>query len=129
MVDIVVTDSFPASHRIRIDASGTLEPIHEHHWRARVWLGIGDELDADSAAQRARHLLARWTARYRGRSLNRVAPFDTVNPTAEEVARALATTFQRELPEARLRRVEIGEAEGFSATYWPAGADDDQSGS
>ena len=107
---------FPATHRIRIDSRGTLEPLHAHNWRVHAWL----EAASDSAAlSRAQELLSDWAARHEGNCFNDVPPFDTVNPTAEEVARSLAQLFADEIPEARVLRVEIGEAAGFSATYWP----------
>lgn len=116
-MQIAVYDSFPAAHRIRIDAAGTREPVHVHHWRVRVELDGPD--DAMAAAARVRTWVRAWTARHRGRSLNDVPPFDVVNPTAEEVARQVAREFVAAFPDLRLHAVCIGEASGFSATYRP----------
>lgn len=113
-----IRSSFPATHRIRVDARGTLEPAHAHNWRVRVWLQSSDE----TAPPRAADFLERWVARYEGASLNEVEPFDTVNPTAEEVARVFCEEITAALPGARVLRVEVGEAAGFSATYWPGEA-------
>lgn len=110
-----VRSAFPATHRIRIDARGTLEPAHAHNWRVEVWL----EGDDDDGPPAARAFLDRWVARYQGRSFNDVPPFDRINPTAEEVARAFAGEIDAALPELRVLRVEVGEAAGFSAMYWP----------
>lgn len=114
-----VRDAFPAAHRIRIDVRGTLEPVHVHHWRVDVLL----EADApvEPRAQEALHAVRAWVSRYRGRSLNDVPPFDRVNPTAEEVARALHGELVRALPTTTVRRVTIGEAAAFSASYHPPG--------
>ena len=68
-------------------------------------------------------VLDAWVARHEGACFNDVPPFDTVNPTAEEVARTLAELLDRELPDTEVLRVEIGEAAGFSATYWPGSSD------
>lgn len=111
-----VRSAFPATHRIRIDARGTLEPAHAHNWRVEVWL----ESDEPHAPAAAREFLDRWVARHEGRSFNDVPPFDEVNPTAEEVARVFAEEIAAALPHAHVLRVEIGEAAGFSASYWPA---------
>lgn len=108
-----VRDSFPAAHRIRIDGAGTREPVHVHHWRVEAcFRAAGDA----GAAQRALQALRRWVRRHRGRSLNDVAPYDVINPTAEEVARAVATELSAEL-HLPLVRVTVGEAAGFSAVY------------
>jgi len=110
-----VRSAFPATHRIRIDARGTREPAHAHNWRVEAWL----ESKTPHAADHAREFLDRWVARHEGRSFNDVPPFDRVNPTAEEVARVFADEIAAELTEAQVVRVEVGEAAGFSATYWP----------
>ncbi len=111
-----VRAAFPATHRIRIDARGTREPAHAHNWRIEAWFEAED-INADLPA-RAREFLLSWVARYEGKSFNEVAPFDVVNPTAEEVARVFADESTAALPAARVIRVEVGEAAGFSATYY-----------
>ena len=118
MVTAPFRSSFPATHRIRIDARGTLEPAHAHNWRVCVWLQSSDDADAPQAVA----CLERWVGRYEGASFNDVEPFDTVNPTAEEVARVLCEEVEKALPHVRVLRVEVGEAAGFSATYWPGDA-------
>ena len=112
-----VRSSFPATHRIRIDARGTLEPAHAHNWRIEARYEVDDT--SGEIAARARDFLLAWVARYEGKSFNDVAPFDLVNPTAEEVARVFAHESDAALPAARVLGVEVGEAAGFSATYIP----------
>jgi 6-pyruvoyltetrahydropterin/6-carboxytetrahydropterin synthase len=114
-----VRSAFPATHRIRIDARGTREPAHAHNWRVEVWLEGPD--DGGAATVAARALLDRWVERYDGKSFNDVAPFDRLNPTAEEVARVVARELAEGLPSLRVIRVEVGEAAGFSATFLPPG--------
>jgi 6-pyruvoyltetrahydropterin/6-carboxytetrahydropterin synthase len=110
---------FPATHRIRIDTRGTLEPLHAHNWRVFAWL----EADDGEPLATARALIGDWVARHDGNCFNEIAPFDRVNPTAEEVARVVYELLRDRVPGARVVRVEIGEAAGFSATYWPEGPD------
>jgi 6-pyruvoyl-tetrahydropterin synthase len=114
---IAVYDSFPAAHRIRIDTAGTREPVHIHHWRVRVEFRAAEA--PERAAQAARLWVEGWVSRHRGRSLNDVEPFGVVNPTAEEVARNVASGFNEKFPAFDLVRVTIGEAAGFSASYKP----------
>ncbi len=118
-MDFCLAAEFPATHRIRIDSRGTLEPLHAHNWRVKASLR---DARGEEAVVQARVVLDAWVARHEGACFNDVAPFDTVNPTAEEVARSLAELLDRELPDTEVRRVEIGEAAGFSATYWPGEA-------
>lgn len=115
---IRVRNSFPAAHRIRIDDHGTYEPVHVHHWRV-VALFEASSDKPEAAAQEASVVIGDWVRRHRGRSLNDVAPFDQLSPTAEEVARQMARRLAEELPSLRLIELTIGEAAGFSATYHP----------
>ena len=110
--------SFPATHRIRIDSTGTLEPLHAHNWRVHAWLVTQDETEGTSLRE-ALAVLAEWVSLHEANCFNDVEPFERVNPTAEEVARVLAALLEEEVPDARVESIEIGEAAGFSATYWP----------
>jgi len=113
---VCVRDSFPAAHRIRIAARGEREPVHVHHWR--VELCFRAEPGDDALAARALAELRAWSERHRGRSLNDISPYDEINPTAEEAARQVATAVGGRLG-LEVLRVTVGEAAGFSATYWP----------
>ena len=113
--------SFPATHRIRIDSKGTLEPLHAHNWRVRAWLDAEEETEGESMRE-ALAVLADWVNLHEAKCFNDVEPFEHVNPTAEEVARVLAALLEEKVAGARVRSIEIGEAAGFSATYWPPDA-------
>ena len=113
-----VDASFPATHRIRIDSKGTLEPLHAHSWRVHAWLETPTESEGTSLRE-ALAVLSHWVALHEANCFNDVEPFERVNPTAEEVARVLAGLFEEKVPAAKVKSIEIGEAAGFSATYWP----------
>jgi len=113
-----IDSSFPATHRIRIDSKGTLEPLHAHNWRVRAWLDAEEETDGESLRV-ALAVLTDWVHLHEANCFNDVEPFDKVNPTAEEVARVLAALLEEKVPSTRVVSIEIGEAAGFSATYWP----------
>lgn len=108
---------FPATHRIRIDSRGTLEPLHAHNWRITVRLATSRS--PAPVVRRAQAALQTWVERHRGRCFNDLPPFHRINPTAEEVARSLAEELAGAVPEARVGQVEVGEAAGFAARYWP----------
>ena len=112
-----ICSSFLATHRIRIDVDGTLEPTHAHNWRIGAFLNVPE--NNMGAVTEAEAFLAKWVSRYDGNCLNNVPPFDAINPTAEEVARALADELTESVPEATVEYIEVGEAAGFSAIYWP----------
>jgi len=112
-----ICSSFLATHRIRIDVDGTLEPMHAHNWRIGAFLTVPE--NNKRAVSEAEAFLSEWVSRYDGNCLNDVAPFDAINPTAEEVARALADEINDSVPKATVECIEVGEAAGFSAIYWP----------
>lgn len=109
---IVTEHEFTASHAIRL-YDGSMEPMHEHDWKLRVTVSrdeldeIGVVVDFHKLAEDVEAILAP----LRGRRINDVTPFDTINPTAEKIAEHVATSLK--LPEGvRLEQVELLEAPG-----------------
>lgn len=126
MFEISVEESFAAAHALRA-YRGKCENVHGHNYRVEVTLeggqldGAGLLLDFVELKQWLRAVIERLDHRL----LNEVAPFDQLNPTAEnmalyfcqEVSRALAAS-----PHAgrvRVARVTIRETDSASAVYRP----------
>ena len=120
MYELRVNRQFSAAHAIRM--AGQMETLHGHDWRVAVQV-VGDALDADGLLCDFHSLEAsidRVLARFHGRTLNDVTPFDRTNPTAELVARHVAEEVAGVLPAGvRLASVSIGEAPGCEAIYRP----------
>ena len=127
MYRLVVEGTFSAAHAIVVH--GVREPIHGHDWRVRVGV-TGQELDGDDllvdfhALQRALEgVIGPW----RTTNLNDAPQFQTVNPTAEAVARTIgramaawaAGSRHAGAPRVRVEFVEVTEAPGCAATYLP----------
>ncbi len=120
MFELTVERTFSAAHAIRIGHH--MEPVHGHNWTARATLA-GDRLDANGllvdfhAVERDLEAI---TALFHTHSLNVISPFDSLNPTAEHVAReigqGLAKTLQRGV---RLVALSVTEAPGCVATWQP----------
>lgn len=120
MYELTVEREFCAAHAIVI--RGEREPVHGHNWRVRVELA-GETLDEDGLLcdfhEVERHL-DRILTRFHNRDLNATPPFDTLNPTAEHVARHLAESLAPALPAGvHLSRVSVTEAPGCTAAYVP----------
>ncbi|MFM9958033.1 MAG: 6-pyruvoyl trahydropterin synthase family protein [Phycisphaerales bacterium] len=127
MFHLTIQAVFSAAHAIVI--KGEREPLHGHNWRVRAVVE-GPNLDSDGLLVDF-HALERHLAEiirpFHNRNLNDVAPFDRVNPTAEHVARHIATELARHLTSdrdataraVRVLRVSVTEAEGCDATYAP----------
>ncbi len=101
---------------------GQREPLHGHDWQVQVVVGAGG-LDEDGLACDFHALetaLSQVLAPFQSRNLNETAPFDRLNPTAEEVARHIATEMSgRIAPNLLIRSVRVTEAPGCAARFLP----------
>ena len=92
---------FAAAHQLH-GYQGNCARLHGHNWRVVIevtgWQldSVGMVVDFKTIRESAREIAKRLDHAY----LNEVAPFDTVNPTAEHIAayfhHALATNFDTE---------------------------------
>lgn len=126
MYELTVQTEFCAAHAIWI--RGERESVHGHNWRVLL-IVAGCELDADGLLcdfHEVERALADAIAPWRDRSLNDVAPFAPdgrgLNPTAEHVAREIASRVERATraglgARGRVSAVSVTEAPGCVATY------------
>ncbi len=120
MYELSVKRRFRASHAIVQD--GDREPTHSHDWHVRLVVS-GRRIDADGLLCDFHWLQQRLDAALAPLAdcdLNRVAPFDEINPTAEHLARHLAEAVAAVLPAGlAVASVSVTEAPGCTATYRP----------
>ena len=120
MFEISVQTEFCAAHALTI--AGQKEPVHGHNWRVTATL-VGETLDSDGLLcdfHQVEAALAEVIAPFKNADLNRTPPFTDVNPSAENVARYIATALQIKLKHdgpARVRSVRVTEATGCAATF------------
>ena len=118
--DVRIQRTFCASHQVRMPG-GVLEPLHGHNWRVTVTV-TADQLD-ESGFVVDFHLLEKQLDSVLGdlnnRHLNEAERMNGLNPSAENVALAIATSLAVP-PPARLVSVEVTEAPGCAAIYRPA---------
>jgi 6-pyruvoyltetrahydropterin/6-carboxytetrahydropterin synthase len=111
---------FAAAHQVRF-GDGTSEPLHGHNYKARVHLRAdaldetGYVVDFAQLKRAAREVAEAFDQKH----LNETAPFDSVNPTAENIARILFQEIGRRVNSARVRvaRVEVWETDVNRAEY------------
>lgn len=121
MFELEIRRSFSAAHAIVM--KGVREPLHGHDWGVEVVLAA-QGLDEDGLAHDF-HALERHIdqvlAPFHSRNLNETAPFDLVNPTAEEVARHIAQRMAALVPAGlALKSVRVTEAPGCAVRYVPS---------
>ncbi len=123
MFEVSVDHTFAAGHALR-DYQGASENVHGHNYRVRVTIA-GDRLNStgllvDFANIRA--AIKTVVDRLDHRFLNDLAPFDQLNPSAENLAKYFCDEITPQLPDQHLRiqAVTVWETDLTSATYRPS---------
>ena len=124
MFEVAVEKMFSSAHALR-DYHGQCEPTHGHNFRVRVLLQ-GEVLDSTGMLVdfiEVEALLKQLIGRFDHVFLNETPPFDTLNPSAENMAK----TFYEELAagiaqgvrenQVRVSEVSVWETDEMRATY------------
>ncbi|MDF1870537.1 MAG: 6-carboxytetrahydropterin synthase [Phycisphaerales bacterium] len=122
MFTIQVTHEFCAAHTISI--LGNQEPIHGHNFKTTATIS-GATLDDDGLLcdfHTVQDQLIDICKPFTNNNLNETPPFDTLNPTAELIAKHIADELADRLdeslsPHAKVHSVSITEAPNCLATY------------
>jgi 6-pyruvoyltetrahydropterin/6-carboxytetrahydropterin synthase len=121
MFEVTIEQSFAAGHALR-NYRGKCENVHGHNYRCQVTLA-GQDLDStglliDFVA--AKKVLQGIIDRLDHQWLNELPPFDTLNPSAENIAKFIYDEFSKGIDSshgARLDSVRLWETDTSSATY------------
>jgi 6-pyruvoyltetrahydropterin/6-carboxytetrahydropterin synthase len=123
MFEVSVEDSFAAGHFLR-NYQGKCEKPHGHNYKVRVTL-VGDELDKAGLLvdfKDLRDVMKQVIDRLDHQMINEVAPFTTLNPSAENLARYFYDEVHPWLARVsggrvRVKNVTVYETESTTATY------------
>lgn len=120
MWEITRDTVFAAAHQLRF-TKGEGERLHGHNWRVKAVVQA-EELDAHGFVLDFAELgtvLRAIVEPYEHAFLNEIAPFDDLNPTAENVARIVAEQLAAKLDDERVKvvRVEVWEDDHSAAVY------------
>jgi 6-pyruvoyltetrahydropterin/6-carboxytetrahydropterin synthase len=124
MYEVSVDQSFAAAHALR-HYKGSCENLHGHNFRVQATFE-GETLDQAGMLidfLDVRDMMQEILLRLDHRNLNEVAPFDQLNPSAENIAEHFhqhLTAGVAKLPvPVRVSSVKVWETEIQSATYRP----------
>jgi 6-pyruvoyltetrahydropterin/6-carboxytetrahydropterin synthase len=124
MFQVTVDETFSSGHALR-GYKGKCENVHGHNYKLRVTLE-GPQLDSIGLLYDFTHLkrvIREIVGGVDHKFLNDLAPFDVLNPSAENLAKYFYEETARQMnamPEgARVTSVTIWETDTTSATYWP----------
>ena len=122
MFEVSAEGTFSAAHALR-GYKGKCENVHGHNYRVRVTLA-GEQLDANGLLVdfvEVKRAMREVIEKLDHKLLNDVPPFDTVNPSAENMARYFYEEVSRELAfaPARVTEVKLWETDTATVTYRP----------
>ncbi len=122
MFEVSVEYTFAAGHALR-GYKGKCENVHGHNYKVQLAIA-GEELDSTGllvdfveVRKKIKDLVERLDHRF----LNDLAPFDKLNPSAENIAKYFCDELQPPVQKRGLRvsAVTIWETDTTSATYRP----------
>ena len=121
MYEVIVKTGFSAAHQLRY-YDGKYENLHGHNWTAIVTVetneldDIGVGVDFVVLKKKVEKILSRLDYK----NINEVPPFDSKNPSAENIARWLFGELGSQInsDNARLKKVEVKEFEDCGAAYF-----------
>ena len=126
MFEVTVEETFAAGHALR-NYHGKCENVHGHNYKVRASLE-GEQLDEAGLLvdfNDVKRVLNEIIDRVDHKFLNDVPPFDTLNPSAENMARWFYEEMEKGLAaapaktDARLVEVRIWETDTSVAAYRP----------
>ena len=124
MFEVSVEETFAAGHALR-GYRGKCENVHGHNYRVRIAIE-GEQLDPAGLLVDfvdLKQILRAIIENLDHRFLNDVPPFDTMNPTAENMAQYFHQEMSRRLDGAgrpnpvRVAEVKVWETDTATATY------------
>ncbi|MGH9328145.1 MAG: 6-carboxytetrahydropterin synthase QueD [Terriglobia bacterium] len=123
MFEVSVEYSFCAGHALR-NYKGKCENVHGHNYRVRVCVA-GEKLDEAGLLvdfSELKSSLRALVERLDHQFLNDLEPFNTLNPSAENLAKYISDRMGAQYQEGnfRLREVTVWETDATSVTYRPA---------
>ena len=122
--ELTVEDHFSSAHQLR-GYMGKCENIHGHNWKVRVRVE-GDRLDSTGMLVDFTELkrMLKEVMKYLDHvNLNETSPFDTINPSSENIAEYIYDKMREKLVSrtdaAHVSSVTVWESATSSCTFYP----------
>ncbi len=120
MYELTVELTFSSAHSLR-GYEGACENLHGHNWKVEVTVesagldNLGMVMDFKRIKNEAKKVIDALDHRF----LNEVPPFDTINPTAENIAASIYAGVGAALNGGgvRVSRVKVWESDTSAASY------------
>jgi 6-pyruvoyltetrahydropterin/6-carboxytetrahydropterin synthase len=121
MYKVAVREYFSGAHSLR-NYKGKCEELHGHNWKVEVSISgeqlnaIGLLVDFAELKKIVREVVGKLDHKY----LNEIEPFDSINPSSENIAKYIYEEIEKKLPKGttcKLAEVTVYESETTSVTY------------
>lgn len=121
MFELDVEREFSAAHNLK-GYNGNCSEKHGHNWGVQVFIRSAalDEIGIAVDFKALKRELDSVLAELDHKDLNTVPPFDTVNPTSENIAKFIYTRLSSKLntSSVKVHRVRISENRSSGASYF-----------
>ncbi len=121
MYEVTVLRHFDAAHSLRL-YGGKCERLHGHRYQVAVSVQ-SESLDdiglAFDFTELKRILDEKIIPLLDHHYLNEIPPFDSVNPSAENIAAFIYRELKKNLPEVKISKVQVWESPDAWVTYYP----------
>jgi 6-pyruvoyltetrahydropterin/6-carboxytetrahydropterin synthase len=120
MFELTIESSFSSAHNLR-EYDGACERLHGHNWRVELHIEA-DKLDDRGLVLDFKEMKRETNKVVEGldhRYLNEIKPFDTLNPSAENLAKYIFDKLSASLNDGnrRVSLVRVWESEQAAAAY------------
>lgn len=120
MYELVVHTHFSSAHRLR-GYQGKCEELHGHNWKVGVQIAaetlgnLGMVIDFKVLKQEVHKIIQRLDHTY----LNDISPFNSLNPSSENIAFYIFQELKKSLAHERVivAKVTVWESDDSSASY------------
>jgi len=119
MFKLSICKEISAAHQLR-NYDGPCARIHGHNWKIKAEVRSAKLDDTGIAIDfmDIEKLLWQVIGRYDHRNFNDIAPFDRINPTAENIAHFVYDEMKKLLPEGvTMQNVQLWETENYRVSY------------
>ncbi|MFH0812565.1 MAG: 6-carboxytetrahydropterin synthase QueD [Pseudomonadota bacterium] len=120
MYKVVVHTHFSSAHNLR-EYQGVCEELHGHNWKVAVQVAAGEldrlglVIDFKVLKKEVKAVIQRLDHKY----LNNIPPFDTLNPSSENIAHYIFQELKKTINNQKIRVIEVTvwESDSSAATY------------
>ena len=117
---LIVVSDFASAHTLR-DYPGACSRMHGHNWKVETEVEASslDETGMAIDFKTIRQATIKLTDKLDHRYLNEIAPFDTINPTAENIAAYIYKGLSKTLnsDSVRIKTITLWETERACVRY------------